>query len=84
MQRVLLMVSLPQQQSSRGWSGPVQSLQAPMPQSTHQGDNGNLHDNLERHSSGSGLDLLQSAQGMAPTSLETLACVLVSLSAQFR
>lgn len=73
---------LPQQQSSRGWSGPVQSLQAPMPQSTHQGDNGSLHDSLERHHSGNGLDVLQSAQGMAATSLQTLACVLVSFSAQ--
>lgn len=75
---------LPQQQSSRGWPGPVQSLQASMPQSTHQGDNGNLHDSLERRPSGNGLDLLQSAQGMPATSLEALACVLVCFSAQYQ
>lgn len=56
---------LPQQQSGRGWSGPVHSLQPPTLRSTHQADNGSLNDSLERRHSGNGLDLLQSAQGMA-------------------
>lgn len=61
---------LPQQQSGRGWSGPVQSLQAPALQSTHQADNGSLNDSLEHRQSGNGSDLLQSAQGMAAAGLD--------------
>ena len=56
---------VPQQQSGRGWPGPVQSLQAPVPRSAHRTDNGSLNASLERHPSGNSLDLLQSAQGMA-------------------
>lgn len=57
---------LVQQQSSRGWSVPPQSMQL---RSTHYGENGSLNDSLERRHSGNGLDLLQSAQGMPSTTL---------------
>ena len=60
---------LPHQQSGRSWSGSVQSLPPPTPQSAHQAHSGSLNDNLERRPSGNGLDMLQSAQGTAPSEL---------------
>ena len=71
---------LPHQQSGRSWSGSVQSLQAPTPWSAHQADNGSLNDGLERRPSGNGLDMLQSAQGMALPDLSSpylCPCVVI-------
>ena len=69
---------LPQQQSTQSWSGPAQLLHTVTPRSTHLGDSGSMHDSLERHHSESGLDLLQSAQGMPACS-----CVLFCNLATF-
>lgn len=71
----------PEQQSGRGWSRLGQTLQAPMPGCAHQADDGSLNASLERHHSGNGLDLLQSAQGMAVPELGFLPCVHVVFSA---